>query len=191
MSTRIKRSTAFLVDDSGRLVGYVDENGRERELNGAFITPGTTPTKSGYVLAQSGVPVSVTGTTNEATLATIVVPAGALGPNGAVRVNTAWSNTNNANTKTVNTKFGNVTVVSSALTTTGSYRDQRHIQNRNSLSSQVFMAGSFGGFGSSGFVIGTGAVDTSKAQSIVLSAQLANGADTVTLEGYSVEILNP
>lgn len=147
--------------------------------------------KSAGVLAQSAVPASVTGTTSETVLATIAVPAGALGINGAVRINTSWSSTNNANTKTVNTKFGGVTIASSALTTTASYRDQRQVQNRNALNSQVFMSGTFGGFGSSSFVMGTSAIDTSQAQNVVLSAQLANAADSITLESYSVEILNP
>lgn len=43
MTTRIKPGVPILIDDQGRIVGYVDENGKERRLNGELIDPGTTP----------------------------------------------------------------------------------------------------------------------------------------------------
>src|SRR5690606_23023379 len=33
-----------LVDESGVMVGYVDANHKERDLSGALVPPGTTPT---------------------------------------------------------------------------------------------------------------------------------------------------
>lgn len=43
MSTHRKESTAFLAADDGKLVGYIDEGGHERDLSGAAIPPGATP----------------------------------------------------------------------------------------------------------------------------------------------------
>ena len=43
------------------------------------------------ILAQSAVAVSKTGDTNEATLASITIPAGAMGANGSLRLTTVWS----------------------------------------------------------------------------------------------------
>ena len=42
-------------------------------------------------LAQSAVAASLTGTTTETALATIVIPAGSMGPNGQVEVAALWS----------------------------------------------------------------------------------------------------
>lgn len=43
MSVYMDRGVPFLVDDQGRLIGYVDNNGIERTLDGTPISPGTTP----------------------------------------------------------------------------------------------------------------------------------------------------
>lgn len=49
MALRGARGAQFLLDDSGRLVGYIDGNGVERNMAGDPITPGSTPLNSGIL----------------------------------------------------------------------------------------------------------------------------------------------
>src|SRR5688500_6060251 len=73
-----------------------------------------------YVLAQSAVAASHTGNTTETTLATVTVPANAIGANGRLRVTSLWSHTNSANSKTLRVRFGGAagTIYTSLTVTT-------------------------------------------------------------------------
>ncbi|MBN3738078.1 hypothetical protein [Burkholderia sp. Tr-20355] len=193
MSTRIKQSTAFLVDDNGRLVGYVDENGRERELNGAFITPGGTPTRANYVLASSSASSSVTGTTSEATLATAQIPANTLASPGArLRVTLSVTCTNNANAKTLRARLAAVQALqlSSSFSNVTGGRVYFDIVATSSAA-QKCMSGVASYSTAAGAAVTAMAVDMTQAQSLTLTAQLATSTDTFQLEEYTVEILRP
>lgn len=145
--------------------------------------------KGVYILASSAVASSVTGTTTETTLATITIPANAMGANGIVRITSAWSNTSNVNTKTAKIKFGGVSYANTNMSTTLGTRDQRQIVNRNVTNSQYGTSVTLGGFvGSSGATV-TSSIDTTAAVDIVMTGQLANGGDTLTLEYYLVELI--
>lgn len=144
---------------------------------------------SPIVLAQSGAAVSHTGNTNETTLATVVIPANSMGPNGAVRLTTLWTATNNANGKSVITRFGGQIVASNAPASFATYREQRQIINRNATNSQATYFGSFSGFGTSGAALNTQTIDTTQNVNLVIATQLTNAADTITLEAYTVEII--
>jgi hypothetical protein len=144
-----------------------------------------------YVLAQSAVPSSVTGTTSETVLATITIPANAMGPNGAVRVTSQWSYTNSANTKTTNQRFAGFQARTVPLTTTSSRSDIFLITNRNATNSQVGSSAGAGAYGTSGGTSATFSVDTTQPQNITLCGTLTNTSETITLESYIVEILNP
>lgn len=142
------------------------------------------------VLAASGVAVSHTGNTNETALATIQVPANAMGANGAIRVTTTFSYTNSGNNKTQRVRFGGAAGTQYFLvvdTATASRRHQTQIHNRNATNSQVGQSQSVA-FGSSGVAATTSAVDTTAAVDIVISGQLANSGETITLENHTVEI---
>jgi hypothetical protein len=147
-----------------------------------------------YVLAQSYAAVSHTGSTAEVALATISIPAGAMGANGSIEVDTVFSYTNNANLKTLRVRFGGVSgteYLVNNVTTTVSARDSRLIANRNSASSQVggYSVGILsGGWGGNGNAAITSAVNTANAVDLVISGQLASAGDTVTLEGYTVTL---
>jgi len=144
------------------------------------------------VLKQSAVPASVTGTLSETTLATIAVPAGAMGVNGSLRITTLWSLPNNANTKSFKVRFGGIDFLGYSTTAAQSLQVLTIIRNRGAANSQV--AGPLAvssSYSSSVGAVTTSAIDTSLSQSIVLAAQLGNTADAVTLEAYAVEILNP
>jgi hypothetical protein len=145
------------------------------------------------VLAQSAVAASLTGVTTDSALASIAIPAGAMGPNGRLRVTTLWSITNSANAKTLRVRLGGLAGTafqSIALTTSASFRAQCEIANRNNQASQVGANASIGsgGWSATGAAIATAAIDTSAAATLVISGQLANGGETITLEGYLVEL---
>ena len=144
-------------------------------------------------LGSSAVAASITGTLTETALATITIPAGAMGPNGVIRVQLLWTVTNNANAKTLRIRLGGIggtahMTISGASTV--SVTAHRVIANRNSQSSQVSSSAATTAFGNGAAAVVTGAIDTSASQTLVITAELGNIADTVTLESYLVELLN-
>jgi hypothetical protein len=151
---------------------------------------------SWYVLAASAVAVPLTGTTAETTLATISLPAGAMGPNGVVRITTMWTSTGNNGTKQPLIRFGGTSGTAynpqqhAASASTISQRSLQLIHNRNSASSQMGHASGAGagGWGQSS-AITTSSVNTDNATDIVIRGQLANSADRLTLQSYLVEVL--
>lgn len=155
----------------------------------------TTPYKTPQLLGASAVAVSHTGDTNETALATVSIPAGAMGTNGGIEVNTVWTITSSGNNKTLRVRLGGIGgtgVLGAVLTAVAQYSDSRRVRNRNSASSQVVSAGlsaPAGGLGSTAAAVATAAVDTSTAKDLVISAQLANSSETITLEMYEVWLL--
>jgi hypothetical protein len=145
------------------------------------------------ILARSAVAAAHTGDTSETTLATVTVPAGAMGANGRIRVTTLWSVTNSANNKTLRVRFGGAAgtaFTNATITTQATHRHQTEWSNRNSASSQAGgPAAGTGGFGSATGALVTAAQNTANAVDIVISGQLANSGETVTLESYLVELL--
>lgn len=145
-----------------------------------------------YVVDKSAVRVAHTGSTAEVVFATVNIPAGALGPNGMIRVWALFSYTNNANVKTMRFRLGGAlgtAFVETQNTTTASQPFQRIIQNRGSQASQVSGAASTGNsFAASASLPMTGTINTANAQDFVISGQLANAGDEIALESYLVEI---
>lgn len=151
--------------------------------------------KGVHVLAQSFVAASHTGDTNETTLATVTVPAGAMGANGSVRVTTYWSRTNNGNTVTMFVRFngtGGTAYLNSPTVSRATLADQLVIANRNATNSQVgrYVAGQPSYSSSTGAAV-TSSIDTTAAVDISIRGQLGTGTDTITLEGYLVELIVP
>lgn len=146
-----------------------------------------------YIIGQSAVASSHTGNTSETILATVTIPAGAMGPNGAIEIVTLWSYTNSANNKTWRIRLGGIAgaqVANITRTTTAADGDLRVIRNRNSQSSQVFYRNTLGfGIGAGSTTPSTGGIDTSTARDLVFTAELASSGETITLEGYTVKIL--
>lgn len=141
-----------------------------------------------YVLAASAVAVPLTGSTSLTALATINIPAGAVGPNGFVRVTVLTSNTNNANNKTASIKFGATSYFARSFTTTVSNQFQVIVQNRNSASSQVGHASNGSGLDSASGAVVTSSENTASIVALTINGQLGNSADTMTLERYIVEV---
>lgn len=154
------------------------------------LSPGA---KAFTVLAASAAAASITGTLTETALATVTIPAGAMGANGAIRVTSVWATPGgSANSKTVRTRFGGAAgtqVMAIGVTTSLSISEAgRIVQNRNSVSSQVCRNSGSPGSGGSSAAPTTAAVNTAAAVDLVFSGQLANIGETITLESYLVEI---
>jgi hypothetical protein len=143
------------------------------------------------VLASTAVAVSHTGDLTDFTLATIAIPGNSMGLSGAIRVTTQWSMTNNANSKTLNIKYAGTAYLASTLASNASARIQSQWQNRNATNSQVGNSTIQGNFSGNANAAITTAVDSTADQNITLTGQLANAADTITLESYLVELILP
>jgi hypothetical protein len=139
------------------------------------------------VVGASAVPVSVGSTTAETALATIALPAGAMGPNGILRISISLVNNNDADDKITRVRLGGIAGTSFYTvtnTTAITVRVIVLIQNRGAENSQ------FGGIHPATTTVGTtGTVDTSAAVDIVISGQKEVAGDTLTLESYMVELL--
>jgi hypothetical protein len=178
---------------TGTIFQYPSTNGSNGQ---ALLGDGTgvlsyAPEALPRIIGQSAVASSVTGTTAETTLATITVPAGMLGANGKVRIETWWTTTNNANAKTFLVRFngtsGTAYLNSSPPINTVSSRVLTEIANRNATNSQIGNPTTFVSYGlGSTVAFTTSAVDTTAAVDISVRGTLANAADTITLEAYQV-----
>jgi len=122
-------------------------------------------------------PVVLTGTTSETTMLTVPIPASLMNKRGRANVFVLLSLTNNANAKTVKVKIGGQTIVESTSTNKSVQGFSGWMLNLNSETSQR-----------TGNAVSS-TVDTTIANDLVITGQLANSADTVTVIAVSVEII--
>ena len=142
-----------------------------------------------YILEQSAVPAALTGTTAETTLATVDVPA--MGGNDSLRITALFTFTSSVNLKTMFGKLNAATFAQNSTSTSGhtAARVQWQVSNRNSTAVQLGTP-----FGM-GFTAGAAvsplnpAVETSGVNTVLIRGQLAVGTETLTLEGYTVELI--
>lgn len=146
-----------------------------------------------YLVKSSGVAVPLTGTTAETALATIPIPAGAMGKNGVIRVTALFSYTSSASSKTLRVRLGGIagTAFHAVVATTSSFHQTMvMIRNRNSVSSQISApAISATAFNTGSATVVTDSINTDSAQDLVISGQLADGADSIVLQSYFVEVI--
>lgn len=140
-----------------------------------------------YVVAQPN--ANVTANTNEATLASVSIPGGLLGADGALRVLAVFSFTGTAGIKTMRMKFGGTTFVNSGPANTTLSASVFRVISNLSATSQVAIPVTAAEGGAQASVIVTGAVDTTADQQLVVAVQLASGADSATLTKLIVEVL--
>ena len=136
-----------------------------------------------------GAAVSLTGTTSETTLASFTVKGGLVGANGKMKIWPLLSMTNNANAKTIRLKMDGNVIYGNARTNESHIQFLTIVRNTNSQSSQKLSAGITVGLGTSTAAITTLAVDTSADFNISVTGQLANAADSITLDGFFLEII--
>ena len=153
----------------------------------AVLTAGALASAFGLVLAQSAVQVAHTGDTNLTTLASITIPANAMGANGRVRI-TYTGGASGTNSKEWFISFGGTVLLGVQTTTNTSMRTQTEIANRNATNSQVGNASNQASWGSSTQGVVTASVDTTSPVTILLQGVLGNSSETITLESYLVEL---
>jgi hypothetical protein len=158
------------------------------------MTVSTDPTKTGVsnparVLGQSATANPLTGGTGETTLATVSVPGGAMGASGSIRITALVTCTNNANVKTLTFKYGGQSFGAVSLANQLSGHVQVTIRNRTAATQISWLNGGSAYGVTTAAVTTTRAIDTTVAQDATITGTLANGADTLTLEGFTVELL--
>ena len=152
-----------------------------------------------HVIANSGTAtarnsVNGAGDATEATVVSVNIPGGQVGPNGMIRVNAVWTYTNSARTKTMRIRLGGLsgtTYQSVAATTTTSVGMDALIFNRNSQASQIAKVSGTVLLTPSATTGTTSTVDTSVDTTVVFSAvwDAAAASENITLQAYSVEVL--
>lgn len=163
-------SLEAIVDENGKILGFGSPNGD------VYFT---------RVIASGATPVAVTGTTSATQVLALTVPGGVMGPNGSFELSILFSCTNNANTKTIGVQFDGYDFGSQSIASLNGMQTLTVVRNRGSLNSQVFNA-SLIGIGS--VSRSTAPIDTSIDKVLTATVTLANAADTVTMEGYSLTL---
>lgn len=179
---------------SGGTKGLVPAPSAGDAAAGKFLKADGTFVAAPIVLAESGVAVAHTGTTAHTAIVTIAIPAGAPGANGRVEVFVNFSNNNSGNNKTPRVLWGasgagvaGTVLWATTNTTNVGNPVMAGVHNRNSASSQIAIASPAGNsMGATAAAFPTAAVNTAAAAEIVLSGELANSGDTITVESYRV-----
>ena len=155
-------------------------------------TMGTPSIPTGFSNAV-GSGSNFTQTTSAVTLASVTVPGGSMGANGALRIKAVDVIPNTSGVKTGSSFFGGILISSWGLTTGNLIiSEMRQITNRGVQNAQM------NGYGDGVSGLGSGtftpslvytAVDSSVTQNLTRTGQLAVATDFIVLEGYTVEVL--
>lgn len=144
------------------------------------------------ILGMSGVQSAHTGNTNETTLATISIPAGVMGTSGALRVTFLGSMTDSGNNHTFKATLGSTDFIAITVTSKPTVQRSVIIWNRGDAASQVsFPAGAWDTYNVHDDAVTTGTENTGGALNLLLTGQLADGGEDISIEGYLVELLTP
>ena len=122
-------------------------------------------------------PVVLTGTMAETTMLTTAIPASLMNKRGRANIIVLLSLTNNANAKTVKVKIGGQLVITTTSTNQNLLGFAGWVLNLNSETSQK-----------NGNAVSF-TIDTTIANDLVITGQLANAGDTVTLSAVTLEII--
>ena len=122
-------------------------------------------------------PVVLKETTAETTMLTVSIPASLMNKRGRLNVIGLMTLTNNANLKTLKVKFGGQTLATVTSTSQAALGFSTWLLNLNSETSQK-----------NGNAVSF-TIDTTIANDLVITGQLANAGDTVTLTAVSMEII--
>lgn len=128
-------------------------------------------------------PGAFTQTTGAVTAWALSIPGGTLGVNGALRLGASWAYSNSANNKTMSAAYGAFTFQSSTQTTSTGLGVVSGFQNSGATGNQASMLSPGNG------TVLWGAIDSTAAQTLALTAQLANATDYIVLAGASAELL--
>lgn len=150
------------------------------------------PETHGRTLAQSATSVSLTGTTDETTLASYTLPAGFVRTGGRIEVYTLWSMTGSTNAKTKRVKIGSTAFMAVATTsgTTVALGRLTTLFARSRTSQLAILASAPSGAGAQSSANTTGTEDLDTSLTLAITGQLASSGETLTLEAYSITIFN-
>lgn len=125
------------------------------------------------------------------TLASAAVPAGSLGANGRLRLDTWWTHIGNTNTKIERAVFGGTFLADRQANsaTQITFRELLSVRNRGAQNVNLLESSWGGGLGADTGLFKAAAVDTSVQQPLTFAGQLAVATDYIILEGYTVEVL--
>ena len=133
--------------------------------------------------------VTLTNTTLETELATMTVKGGLMGAKGKLKIWPLLSMTNSANGKTIKLKMNGNVFYGNTRTNEAQLQFLSIVRNTNSQSVQKISSGITAGLGVTTGLVTSLTVNTSADFTISITGQLASGADTLTLEGFFVEIV--
>jgi hypothetical protein len=129
------------------------------------------------ILYNLGTPIVLTGTTAETTLLTITIPAALMGLIGRLNMLSFFALTNNANNKTLRAKIGANSINTQGSASLSATGFNFWLLNLNSATAQRNnTAASF-------------AIDTTASMDLIITGQLANAADSMTLNTLSLELI--
>lgn len=137
-------------------------------------------------IAQSGTALTCPADTAENTLVTVTFPAGVIGATGRIVVYNNWSCTGSTNTKHTRVRFGG-TILGNNSTATAAY-----VTLLSEATIQNITTGTQVGTGFAGLAqattgaVPTASIDTTSAQTLTITGQLALGSESLVLKNYSV-----
>ena len=102
-----------------------------------FGGKGASTARLTKTVQQSAIPVSTGGSLAWVTLALATIPAGSMGNNGAIGIESTYTVTNSPNNKTIRVRFGGVSVQLGTLTASTALTTKTTISNRGNATTQL------------------------------------------------------
>jgi hypothetical protein len=162
--------------------------------NNVYTTgqPTVTASPTAFSTTGPGAYTQTAGSSSQVPAVQVTVPAGVMGINGSLDVQTLASTSGTSGAKNIlvnlgGTYFGNTTTTSSGVTTMGV---QNTITNQGVANAQFsFDGGNTGDFGQAGAIQKIGAINTANAQTLSIYTEInASATDYVILERYSIKL---
>ena len=140
--------------------------------------------------------VTVTGTLTETILASVPIPAGAMPANGMARLTWTATMTNNADTKTINLRYGTAAgvtgaVISNSVQTTIATQQSIWILRNRGVTNGQTIYGTNVPYGTTTNGNSSPSLDSTAATFMNITATLTNVADSITLNGWTLEVIMP
>ena len=141
------------------------------------------------IFPHTNAPLTHTGDTLKTKMASFTIPGGSMGKNGVLRFTALYEWTNNANTKTFSTNFGQANIWSISRSTSRVSQVLKIISNRNDEKSQAYLLNGSLVYGATGGILGEKTIDTTVDQTLDFYIKLANAADTGIYHSIIVELM--
>ena len=129
------------------------------------------------ILYNLATPIVLTGTTAQTTLLTITIPAALMGLIGRLNLLSFFALTNNANNKTIRAGIGANTINVAGAASLAATGFNFWLLNLNSATAQRNNSSALF------------AIDTTASMDLIITGQLANAADSMTLNTLTLELI--